>query len=385
MLNMQRQIFPLIDTSDFKKILNNLHKNTRRTDITLTNFKNEIVKMIGYDNFSHFSNSVLKSKQIPQYADYVNNHGFNYSNGGYLIYLLQKEVRKLLGIPVDLYTNFLDEQMVRFTKKKPFLVINGSVYFEAQFDIALKCLDNDPSSRILLCLAHDKNDALTCYSNLLIEDPFQHIVSFYDDSDIGDVRDFQLSHLQPNCASPAWVDDNPDDLQQLKRPDIALKFWAENNKSERLLELLDIAKNDTRFSCRIYLDEFNSNCKFKDDLSIKAHRLFTLEINTPDGLLLASPEYAAKHYFDEDITAEQLRTADSIVQVVNNIKSKLVEVYGPVSIYIISNGVSLLESCDRELVIPLSEVLRGEFFSDEHRDGVLKSFGIKNLPNIWKQ
>ncbi|MGC3835597.1 hypothetical protein ACPSKX_15850 [Moritella viscosa] len=70
MLNMQRQIFPLIDTSDFKKILNNLHKNTRRTDITLTDFKNEIVKMIGYDNFSHFSNSVLKSKQIPQYADY---------------------------------------------------------------------------------------------------------------------------------------------------------------------------------------------------------------------------------------------------------------------------------------------------------------------------
>lgn len=381
---MQRQIFPLIDTRDLKKILNNLHKNTRRTDITLTNFKNEIVKMIGYDNFSHFSNSVLKSKQIPQYADYVNTHGFNYSNGGYLIYLLQKQVRKLLGIPADLYINFLDEQMARFTKKIPFLVINGAVYSEFQFDTVLKSIDNEPSSKILLCLAHDKTDALTCYRNLLIEEPFQHVVSFYDDSDIGDVRDFQLSHLQPSCASPLWSDDNSDDLHQLKRPDIALKFWAENNKSERLLELLDIASNDTRFSCRIYLDEFNSNCKFKDDLSIKAHRLFTLEINTPDGLLLASPKYAAKYYFDESITPEQLKTADSIIQLVKNIKSKLVDKYGPVSIYIISNGVSLLESCNSELVVPLSEVLKGEFFSNEHRDGVLKSFGIKNLPNIWK-
>ena len=46
MLNLQREFFPLIDINDFKKILNNLHKKTCRKDISLTNFKNEVVKLI---------------------------------------------------------------------------------------------------------------------------------------------------------------------------------------------------------------------------------------------------------------------------------------------------------------------------------------------------
>jgi hypothetical protein len=381
MLNLQRQFFPLIDTSDFKKILNNLHKKTRRTDITLSDFKNEVVKMIGYDNFSHFSQAISQSKQDPIPLKNSNNYGFNYSNGSYLIYLLQAPIRKLLGIPIDLYSGFLDEQIVRFSKKKPFLVISGIVYSQAKFGFALKSLDSDLSSKILLCMANDKNDAMSCYNSLLIEEPIQHVATLYEDVD--EVRDLKLSHLQPSCASSYWSD-NGDDLYQLKRPDIALRAWAKKTNDEALLKLLDIAITDSRFRCRIFFDEFNSNFEFINNQLIKANRLFTVEVSTPNNLALLSPSEAGKHFFDEDIYFDKLATVKSIIQYVKSIKARLVGKYGygNVSIYILSNGLSSLENSDKELVIPLSDALRGTFSSPEHRNGVLKSFGIKNLPNI---
>lgn len=380
MLKMERQFFPLIDVNDFKKILNNLHKKTRRTDISLSNFKNEVVKMIGYDNFSHFSKVISNSKKDPIYLKYAESFNFNYSNGGYLIYLNQEFIRKLLGIPFDLYTKFLDEQIVRFSKKSPFLIINGIVYAQAEFSQALKSLDNEPTSKFLICMAYDECDALSCYKSLLIEEPIKYFTTLYED--FNEVRDLKLSHLQPICANFCWSD-NGGELNQLKRPDLALRSWAKAHKNGDLLELLDVATTDDRFRCRIFFDEFNSNVKLKNNTLVKASRLFTVEVNTINGLVLSSPAEAAKYLFNEYVDPHKLQTVESIIKYVKNIKTRLFAKYGDgnASVFILSNGLSYLENSDTELVIPLSEVLMGTFSSVEHCNGVLNSFGIKNLTN----
>jgi len=380
MLNLQREFFPLIDINDFKKILNNLHKKTCRTDISLTNFKNEVVKLIGYDNFSHFSQVVSHSKKDPNYLKNSENFGFNYSNGSYLIYLFQDPIRKFLGIPIDLYSAFLDELLVRFSNKKPFLVTKDYIYSQDKFGSALDNLNCDPSSKILICMANNEADALACYLTLSIEEPFQHVTSIYDDSDIDEVRDFNLNHLQPSCAQLFKVN-NDEDLYQIKWPDVALRTWAKNQKNNELLQLLDIAKLDTRFRCRIFFDEFNSNVELDKKRSIKANRLYTLEVNTMDGLSIGSPYVLAKHLFDENVDSDKFKNPMYIIKYVQNLKQRLIEKYGngKVSVFIISNGLPVLEALDSELVIPLSEVLRGDFSSHEHQDAVLKLFGIKNL------
>ena len=70
-----------------------------------------------------------------------------------------------------------------------------------------------------------------------------------------------------------------------------------------------------------------------------------------------------------------------IIKYVQNLKQRLIEKYsnGKVSVFIISNGLPELEALDSEFVIPLAEVLRGDFSSREHQDAVLTFFGIKNL------
>ena len=380
MLNLQRELFPLIVINDFKKILNNLHKKTRRTDITLTNFKNEVVKLIGYDNFSHFIQAVSHSQKDTIYLKNSENFGFNYSNGGYLIYLLQEPIRKLLGIPIDLYSAFLDELLVRFSNKKPFLVTKDYIYSQDKFGSALENLNGDPSSKILICMANNEADALACYLTLSIEEPFQHVTSIYDDLDIDEVRDFNLNHLQPSCAQLLKAN-NDEDLYQIKWPDVALTTWAKIQKNNELLQLLDIAKLDTRFRCRIFVDEFNSNVELDKKLSIKANRIYTLEVNTMDGLSIGAPYVLAKHLFDENVDSDKFKNPMYIIKYVKNLKQRLIEKYGngKVSVFIISNGLPELEALDSELVIPLSEVLRGDFSSIEHQEGVLKIFGIKNL------
>ena len=380
MLNLQREFFPLIEIKDFKKILNNLHKKTRRTEISLSTFKEEVVKFIGYDNFSHFSRAISNSKQDPIYLKNSENIGFNYSNGGYLIYLLQEPIRKLLGIPIDLYSAFLDELLVRFSNKKPFLVTKDYIYSQDKFGSALENLSGDPSSNILICMANNEADALACYLTLSIEEPFQHVNSIYDDSDIDEVRDFNLNHLQPSCAQLLKAN-NDEDLYQIKWPDVALRTWAKTQKNNELLQLLDIAKLDTRFRCRIFFDEFNSNVELDKKLSIKANRLYTLEVNTMDGLSIGAPYVLAKHLFDENVDSDKFKNPMYIIKYVQNLKQRLIEKYGngKVSVFIISNGLPELEALDSELVIPLSEVLRGDFSSIEHQEGVLKIFGIKNL------
>lgn len=380
MLNLQREFFPLIEIKDFKKILNNLHKKTRRTDISLSTFKEEVVKLIGFDNFSHFSQAVSNSKNDPIYLKNSENFGFNYSNGGYLIYLFQGPIRKLLGIPIDLYSVFLDELLVRFSNKNPFLVTKYYVYSQAKFGSALENLSCDPKSKILLCMANNEADALSCYLSLSIEEPFQHVTSIYDDSNIGEMRDFNLNHLQPSSAQLLKAN-NDADLYQIKWPDVALRTWAENQKNNELLQLLDIAKTDTRFRCRIFIDEFNSNVELDKKQSIKANRLYVLEVNTMDGLSIGAPYVLAKHLFDENIDSDKFKNPTYIIKYAQNLKKRLIEKYGngKVSVFILSNGVPELETLDSELVIPLSEVLRGNFSSNEHQEGVLKLFGIKNL------
>lgn len=376
---MHRQFLPFINFDDFKKILNNLHKHSCRTDISLTYFKNEVVKSIGYQNFSHFKNAIIDSRKDDLYLSYGNSYDFSQSNGSFILDAIYKKVRTLLGIPFDLYTEVLEQQVIRFSNKKPFLIVNGKIYTQDNFHQGLEDIKKTANSFILLCMANDSDDARACFSSVMIEKEVNHIRSYYDDSNVNEVRDLALSHLQPACASPLWVM-SEHELNQMKRPDIAMRHWAKINNDNNLQKLLDISESDNRFRCRVYYDEYTHNCKPKNNLIIKARRVYTIELSTPDGLYIMPLDTLSKTLFNEDIDLNKMTPSD-IIYHVKTIKNRLIEKHGinKVSIYVISNGVSYLDSLDKEMVISLSDALRGSFSSHEHLISMLTAFGLKRL------
>lgn len=377
MLLMTRQYFPFINFNDFKKIIVNLHKHSCRSDIPLSKFKNEVALLIGYESFSHLKNSIEQTKKDQFVMENNKQYEFNYSCGMYLLDAISAPIRKLLQIPSDLYTNVVEQQYIRFTNKKPFLVINGKAYNCDNFSTGIE--DSKKSKKLaLLCLANNESDAISIFWTTKLERKFTHITSFYDDSEINDVRQLNLSHLSPQCAS-ILTPDEPVGLRQLKRPEIALANWADVHKNEALLELLKLASNDDTFRCRIYLDEYTHDVKLSPNLYIKAERIYTIEVSTQDGIYIGPLNQI---YFDLIGTKINLVTfsPQDIINHVYAIQKHLASTYGEnkYSIFILSNGIKYLECLDKDLVMSLSEALLQQNSDSRHLRALLKVFCISD-------
>ncbi|OEE78614.1 hypothetical protein [Vibrio genomosp. F6] len=375
MLLMTRQYFPFINFNDFKKIIVNLHKHSCRSDIPLSKFKNEVALLIGYENFSHLKNSIEQTKKDQLLIDYGNEYEFSYSCGMYLLDALSAPIRKLLQIPFDLYTDVIEQQYIRFTNKKPYLVIDGKVYNCDHFSKGIEDSNKD-KTLALLCLAKNESDAIASFWTTKLEGKFNHITSFYDDSEVNDVRPLTFSHLTPPCASTLSID-MPVGLRQLKRPEIALCNWADANKNEELLKLLQLASNDTKFRCRIYLDEYTHDVKLSPDLSIKADRVYTIEVSTQDGIYIGPLDQLYLDLIGTKINLDTFSPQD-VIDHVYAIQKHLASTYGEkqYSIYILSNGIKYLESLDKNLVMSLSEALAQPNPVPNHLHALLKAFCI---------
>ncbi len=285
MLLMTRQYFPFIQFDNFKKLLVNLHKHSRRSDIKLTQFKDAVAHLLEYENFSHLKNAVEKSKTESLYIKYGSAYSMKGSCGEYLPHPFSHQIRKLLEIPFDLYFDVLEKQIMRFTTKTPYLIIDGSVYSDKEFDRVTSNTLSNTKKLAVLCMANNKTDALATFWSAKIEEKFQHPMCFYDDSDINEARFLGLSHLQPKGASSPYTS-HDNELPQLKRPDIAMKYWADIHDHHTLQKLLLIAEDDITFRTRYYLDEYAANVNFADTINIKAKRLYCIELSTPEGIYI---------------------------------------------------------------------------------------------------
>ena len=377
MLLMTRQYFPFIQFDNFKKLLVNLHKHSRRSDIKLSQFKDTVVHLIGYENFAHFKNAVEKSKTEPLYLKYGKKYSMEGNCGEYLLYPLSNQIRKLLEIPFDLYFDVLEKQIMRFTTKKPYLIIDGGVYSDEAFSKAITAAKSRTKKLAVLCMAHNKTDALAIFWSTKIETNFQHPMSFYDDSDIDEVRFLGLSHLQPKGASLPYTNHNIE-LQQLKRPDIAMKYWANINNHTPLQKLLSIAEDDISFRTRCYIDEYTANFSLSNAINIKAERLYTIEFSTREGTFMGPLHTFYKDFLNKSIEMETL-TIEDIIKRVYEARAELQKNYGKdnFSLYIISNGILFFEQLAPELTVPLEEVFRTKM-SPDHFDIIIKIFGLNH-------
>lgn len=228
----------------------------------------------------------------------------------------------------------------------------------------------------LLCLAKNESDAIASFWTTKLEDKFNHIMSFYDDSEVNDVRPLSLSHLTPPCASMLSID-KPVGLRQLKRPEVALCNWADTNKNEELRKLLQLASDDINFRCRIYLDEYTHDVKLSPDLFIKAGRVYTIEVSTQDGIYIGPLDQLYLDLIGTRINLETFSPQD-VIDHVYAIQKHLASTYGEKqhSIFILSNGIKYLECLDENLVMSLSEALAQPNPVPSHLHALLKVFCI---------
>jgi hypothetical protein len=390
-LDMRHQFIPSIDVGEFKKILTNLHKKLSKSEIKLSAFKDQVVELwgsdiLGFKNLSHLVNYIAAVKKDPHYEPFLEKMNEVSSNGGYLLYGHAPKIAELLGTRTDLVLTVLDQLIVRFSKKKPYLVVDWKVCPQAKFSQILKKIKGSSNqSLILLCMANSAEDAFACYSSLCCEpEPLELNVLFANGN--GGIDNSLQTHLLPhNAISPVFAAIPSEiELLQLKRPDLALSYWAEKNNDLHLQELLELAKSNDRFRCRVYFDELNHNIKLRG-VPIKAKRASSTEVRCPERVgveplpSLLERELGIKI----DSKAGIVNYAEDIIKFTDVARKHFNQKYEESAIYIISNGVMFLSELNPEMVVPLDEAVLAESCR-ELTDAICKVFGIEGALDMME-
>ncbi|MDO6500454.1 hypothetical protein [Photobacterium sanguinicancri] len=389
MLNLYMDNFHLIDTDQFKQVIVNVRKDLidlgeLDKQVSLTNFKDTIAIKLGkaigveFKNYAHFIKQINLCKKHSDYEVFRTTKVTNPSNGGYLIAVVHLLICRQFKLTPRITKAVIDRHIGRTQRKNIFVVYQGNPYSEENIEQFQNSYDSTQKDIAVICLAHDKNDAVSIYNTELVNGTASAgAMNFIDTTEAGDVFAFVPGHLLP--VNGLQVDHELDDNKQLLFPNEAIFYQLERSthkNADRIRQIFMQAYTDRNFRMRVYLDEMAMDLLLDENFPIKVRSNHCFELLLENGVAYGAGNSIYNHFTKEECS-EALYVED-LIKENNQLFSYLSDEGKIFQINVIAHNKSFLAHVFRHNFYSLQEVVCMTT-EDINLEKIEDIFGIPNM------